>query len=198
MRGVSKYIIGADGGKSKVRKTAGIAFQGNNSGAKWIRMDVSRRKYALMIVLNGILIPQMLFALVRFVQAVVKTNMPSPRSLNSVQSAEHGLLLWCPIDGGRTRIGYVFSEKLQEKWGTVDGEGVTEEAIKEEARLAMKPFELEFEKVDWFTIYVGGPWWVWGAVRGADLRWVGSVGYWTEDGGAVYQGAGDLGWVGRG
>lgn len=98
----------------------------------------------------------MLFALLWFVQAVVKTNMPSPRSLNSVQSAEHGLLLWCPIDGGRTRIGYVFSEKLQEKWGTVDGEGVTEEAIKEEARLAMKPFELEFEKVDWFTIYVGG------------------------------------------
>jgi phenol 2-monooxygenase len=89
-------------------------------------------------------------------QAVVKTNMPSPRSLNSVQSAEHGLLLWCPIDGGRTRIGYVFSEKLQQKWGTVDGEGVSEEAIMEEARLAMKPFDLEFEKVDWFTIYVGG------------------------------------------
>jgi phenol 2-monooxygenase len=50
----------------------------------------------------------------------------------------------------------VFSEKLQQKWGTVDGEGVSEEAIKEEARKAMKPFSLEFEKVAWFTIYVGG------------------------------------------
>jgi phenol 2-monooxygenase len=89
-------------------------------------------------------------------QALIKTNMPSPRSLNSVQSADHGLLLWCPIDGGRTRIGYVFSEKLQQKWGTVDGQNVSEEAIMEEARKAMEPFTLEFEKVDWFTIYVGG------------------------------------------
>lgn len=88
-------------------------------------------------------------------QALIKTNMPSPRSLNSVQSADHGLLLWCPIDGGRTRIGYVFSEKLQRKWGTVDGQNVSEEAIMEEARKAVEPFTLEFEKVDWFTIYVG-------------------------------------------
>ena len=116
-------------------------------------------------------------------QAMVKTNMPSPRSLNSVQSAEHGLLLWCPIDGGRTRIGYVFSEKLQQKWGTVDGEGVSEEAIEEEARLAMEPFELEFEQVDWFTIYVsgreGGGW----RFALGMLSWVAFLaGYWTTDG----------------
>lgn len=31
--------------------------------------------------------------------------MPDARLLNSVQSATHGLVLFCPIDNGRTRIG---------------------------------------------------------------------------------------------
>lgn len=36
-----KYIIGADGGKSTVRRESGIAFNGQRSGNKWIRIDVS-------------------------------------------------------------------------------------------------------------------------------------------------------------
>lgn len=77
----------------------------------------------------------------------------------------------------------MFSEKLQQKWGTVDGEGVSEEAIKEEARLAMEPFELEFEKVDWFTIYVSGrEGGGWRSALGM-LSWVAFLaGYWTTDG----------------
>jgi len=66
--------------------------------------------------------------------------MPNARLLNSVQSATHGLVLFCPIDNGRTRIGkpqrlsglfiqarpepdaicplgYVFNEELQDKYG---------------------------------------------------------------------------------
>jgi phenol 2-monooxygenase len=81
--------------------------------------------------------------------------MPSPRCLNSVQSENHGLMLWCPIDNGRTRIGYVFSEELQKKWGVgEDGVGVTEEAVIAEAKEALRPFNVTFKKVDWFTIYV--------------------------------------------
>lgn len=37
----TKYVIGADGGKSTVRKLSGIPFEGNRTGAKWVRMDVS-------------------------------------------------------------------------------------------------------------------------------------------------------------
>lgn len=36
-----KWIIGCDGGKSSVRKTANIEFKGSKSGAKWVRLDVS-------------------------------------------------------------------------------------------------------------------------------------------------------------
>jgi phenol 2-monooxygenase len=84
--------------------------------------------------------------------ARVKTNMPNPRCLNSIDSKFHGQILWCPIDNGLTRIGYVFSQALLEKYGGI--EGVTQEVAMKEAIQALDPFELEFLHVDWFTIYV--------------------------------------------
>ena len=35
----SKYLVGADGGRSFVRRHAGIPFDGNTSEDKWIRID---------------------------------------------------------------------------------------------------------------------------------------------------------------
>lgn len=83
-------------------------------------------------------------------QVLIKTDMPLCRQLNSVQSDNHGLVLFAPIDGGRTRIGYVFSKELQEKYGE---EGITEEVAMAEAKKAVAPFSLEFIKVDWVTLY---------------------------------------------
>ncbi|ESK88511.1 pentachlorophenol 4-monooxygenase [Moniliophthora roreri MCA 2997] len=118
----TRYLIGADGGKSTVRKLAKIPFDGEYTKNRWIRMD-----------------------------AKVKTNMPNPRCLNSIDSRSHGQILWCPTDNGLTRIGYVFSQTLLEKYGGV--EGVTREVAMEEAKKAIEPFELEFEDMQWFTIY---------------------------------------------
>jgi phenol 2-monooxygenase len=101
----TKYLVGADGGKSFVRKTAGIAFEGTRTTAKWIRMD-----------------------------ALVNTDMPSPRTLNSVQSDTHGLVLFCPIDEGKTRIGYVFNDELKKKYGEQD--------ITAEVAMAVRPIRL--------------------------------------------------------
>ncbi|KAJ7911478.1 hypothetical protein B0H13DRAFT_2481478 [Mycena leptocephala] len=100
----------------------GIPFTGERTTHRWIRMD-----------------------------ARVKTNMPNPRCLNSIDSKFHGQILWCPIDNGLTRIGYVFSQALLEKYGGI--EGVTQEVAMKEAIQALDPFELEFLHVDWFTIY---------------------------------------------
>ncbi|KAJ6577444.1 FAD binding domain-containing protein [Mycena capillaripes] len=118
----TKYLIGADGGKSAVRSFAGIPFNGERTTHRWIRMD-----------------------------ARVKTNMPNPRCLNSIDSKFHGQILWCPVDDGLTRIGYVFSQALLEKYGGI--EGVTQEVAMKEAIQALQPFELEFLEVNWFTIY---------------------------------------------
>ncbi|KAM0788923.1 hypothetical protein ACM66B_003001 [Microbotryomycetes sp. NB124-2] len=116
-----KYIVGADGGKSTVRKLAGIDFVGESLGAKWIRMD-----------------------------AVVRTNMPNARGLNSVQSRTHGLVLFAPIDAGTTRIGFVMPQHLAEQCGE---DGVTAAVAVEEAKKAVYPFSLEFDRVDWVTLY---------------------------------------------
>ncbi|KAJ7760742.1 FAD binding domain-containing protein [Mycena maculata] len=118
----TKYLVGADGGKSTVRSLAGIPFNGERTTHRWIRMD-----------------------------ARVKTNMPNHRCLNSIDSEFHGQILWCPIDNGFTRIGYVFSQVLLEKYGGI--EGVTQEVAVKEAIQALQPFEVEFLEVDWFTIY---------------------------------------------
>lgn len=75
--------------------------------------------------------------------------MPSPRMMASVQSATHGLVLWCPIDHGKVRIGYVFSAALRAKYG----EELTEEIVMTEAQNAVAPFKLTFTKLDWFTRY---------------------------------------------
>ncbi|KAF7317091.1 Pentachlorophenol 4-monooxygenase [Mycena chlorophos] len=117
-----KYLVGADGGKSTVRSLAKIPFMGERTTHRWVRMD-----------------------------ARVQTNMPNPRCLNSIDSASHGQILWCPIDNGLTRIGYVFSQALLEKYGGV--EGVTQDVAVEEAKAALAPFEVEFQHVEWFTIY---------------------------------------------
>jgi phenol 2-monooxygenase len=77
--------------------------------------------------------------------------MPNPRALNSVLSADHGVVLWCPIDEGKTRIGYVFNKQLQEKYGA--SATVTPEIAVAEARKALAPFTVDFVKVDWCVKY---------------------------------------------
>ncbi|KAK4057887.1 hypothetical protein OIO90_001106 [Microbotryomycetes sp. JL221] len=99
-----KFVVGADGGRSKVRKLAGIEFVGESLGAKWIRMD----------------------------------------------SPTHGLVLFAPIDAGTTRIGFVLPADLVEQCGE---KGVTPELAMAEAQKAVKPFSLEFVRVDWVTLY---------------------------------------------
>jgi len=120
----SKYLVGADGGRSTIRTLSKIPFPGTLSPHKWVRLD-----------------------------AVIKTDLPSSRcTAVAVESKEHGNVLWLPVDNGRTRIGFVCKDEL---YGT-DGKGVTAEIIMEEARKALLPNSLEFEQLDWWTVYAIG------------------------------------------
>ncbi|SPN99132.1 uncharacterized protein DNG_02167 [Cephalotrichum gorgonifer] len=97
----SKYLVGADGGRSFVRRHLNIPFEGDTTQDKWIRID-----------------------------GKVKTNLPTPRSYGSLESPTHGNVLWAPLDRGVTRIGYVFSPE-QEKacQGNLTQEIIIREAI---------------------------------------------------------------------
>ncbi|CAF9914853.1 hypothetical protein IMSHALPRED_002260 [Imshaugia aleurites] len=99
----SKYIIGADGGRSRVRELAGIKFEGEKSNRHWIRID-----------------------------GVVETNMPEARKgICGIESPSHGSILWACLDHGVTRVGFAMPEQLWEEIGAnISREDVTREAQK--------------------------------------------------------------------
>ncbi|KAL8995993.1 MAG: hypothetical protein Q9188_006676 [Gyalolechia gomerana] len=84
----ARYIIGADGGSSTVRKLAGIKFLGDSTPLEWVRMD-----------------------------AIVTTNMPDSRvGPVSIISSDHGNVLWAPMDHGRTRIGFRCTPQMRQRY----------------------------------------------------------------------------------
>lgn len=85
----SKYIIGADGGRSAVRTFAGIEFEGLDTTFRWIRI-------------NGIF----------------KTNMPdNDLGFGQIESKNHGNVLWFQLEYGVNRIGFALTPELYRKYG---------------------------------------------------------------------------------
>jgi phenol 2-monooxygenase (NADPH) len=79
-----KYLIGADGGRSFVRRALDIPFDGSTTEDKWVRID-----------------------------GIVETDMPKSRSYGAIESKTHGNVLWAPLDHGATRIGFAFTMERQ-------------------------------------------------------------------------------------
>ncbi|TQB69373.1 hypothetical protein MPDQ_001953 [Monascus purpureus] len=117
----SKFIVGADGGHSLVRRLAQIPFEGDHTNFKWVRID-----------------------------GQFKTNMPDADvGWASIESKSHGNVLWVQLDNGAKRIGFAMTPEMLAKYG----EKLTEEQAKAEAVKSMEPFTLEFERIDWWTLY---------------------------------------------
>ncbi|KAI1451955.1 FAD binding domain-containing protein [Annulohypoxylon moriforme] len=81
----------------------------------------------------------------------IKTDMPKPRSYCSIESPTHGNVLWVALDHGATRIGYAFTDDRANAYTRFNEDAAVKEAI-----AAVKPFNIEFERVDWWTIYTVG------------------------------------------
>ncbi|KAF8591269.1 hypothetical protein K439DRAFT_1558153 [Ramaria rubella] len=113
----SKYLIGADGGRSTVRSVAKIPFPGVASPFRWIRMD-----------------------------AIVRTDMPSGRKGGvSIESPSHGNILWTPTDNGRTRIGFICPEELfGENGEDLDANSIMIEAQKALRPFSLEFVELDW------------------------------------------------------
>lgn len=67
----------------------------------------------------------------------------------SIESQSHGNVLWVQLDHGVKRIGFAMTDEMLAKYG---GQ-LTEEQARYEAVESMKPFTLEFESVEWWTLY---------------------------------------------
>lgn len=85
------------------------------------------------------------------IDGLIKTNLPKSRSYCAIESPTHGNVLWAALDRGATRIGYAFTAERAKAYDVFDEKAAVQEAI-----AAVKPFELEFEQVDWWTIYSVG------------------------------------------
>ncbi|KAL8770842.1 MAG: hypothetical protein Q9209_003493 [Squamulea sp. 1 TL-2023] len=84
------------------------------------------------------------------IDGIVKTNMPDSRiGPVFIESKSHGNVLWEPMDHGPTRISFPFTTGMQEKYRG----RVTSGDIELETNLALDPFDLKFESINWWTIY---------------------------------------------
>ncbi|KAH6666642.1 FAD binding domain-containing protein [Halenospora varia] len=119
---ICRYLVGADGGRSFVRRTLDIPFEGSTTEDKWVRID-----------------------------GPLKTDMPKSRGYGAIESPTHGNVLWAALDHGATRIGFAFTAERQKGYAEFNEAAAVAEAIE-----SVKPFKVEFEKVDWFTVYAVG------------------------------------------
>lgn len=76
------------------------------------------------------------------------TDLPKPRTYCSIESPTHGNVLWAALDRGATRIGYAFTAERAKAYDKFDEAAAVKEAV-----AFVKPFNIEFQKVDWWTIY---------------------------------------------
>lgn len=95
-----KYLVGADGGRSFVRRAMDIPFDGSSSEDKWVRID-----------------------------GVIETDLPKPRTYCAIESPTHGNVLWAALDHGATRIGFAFTSERQKAYKEFNEEAAIKEAI---------------------------------------------------------------------
>ena len=95
-----KYLVGADGGRSFVRKALNVPFDGSTSEDKWVRID-----------------------------GVVETDMPKTRVYGAIESPIYGNVLWAALDHGATRIGFAFTAERQKAYLDFNEAAAVAEAI---------------------------------------------------------------------
>jgi len=88
---------------------------------------------------------------VRIDGVLTSTTMPKPRCYGAIESPIYGNVLWIPLDHGATRIGFALNEDRRKRYPELNTE-----AFVNEAKLAVAPFEIEYEKVDWASVYTVG------------------------------------------
>ncbi|KAK7885600.1 hypothetical protein LTR67_010393 [Exophiala xenobiotica] len=88
---------------------------------------------------------------VRIDGVLKSTNMPKPRSYGAIESPIYGNVLWIPLDHGATRIGFALNEERRKMY-----KELTQEVYIQEAKLSVKPFDIEYERIDWASVYSVG------------------------------------------
>ncbi|PWZ01371.1 FAD/NAD(P)-binding domain-containing protein [Testicularia cyperi] len=132
----TKYLVGCDGGRSRVRKTLeeshGFTFNGDWVDTLWAALD-----------------------------CVVETNFPDVRKIAAIHSKNHGALYIFPRENNEkgepiircyTQVNRLQGEKSKES--ALDArDKVTSEMVMRAIKEIAYPYNFDFKGVEWFTCY---------------------------------------------
>ncbi|WP_026556578.1 FAD-binding monooxygenase [Arthrobacter sp. 35W] len=122
----AKYVVGADGARSKVREAIGCTMAGDQANHAWGVMDV-----------------------------LAVTDFPDIRTKCAIQSGEGGSILLIPREGGHLFRMYVdLGEVDPQNHHAV--RSTTLEEIIDKANKIMHPYTLDVRNVPWHSVYEVG------------------------------------------
>ena len=119
----ARFVVGCDGARSAVRKSLGLALEGDSANQAWGVMDV-----------------------------LAITDFPDFRIKSAIQSANEGNLLIIPREGGYLVRLYIELEKLNQN-ERVSSLNVTPDRLIAAARRILHPYTLEVKEVAWWSVY---------------------------------------------
>ncbi|KAJ6535198.1 FAD binding domain-containing protein [Mycena vulgaris] len=117
----TKFVIGCDGGKSWTRKQLNIPMEGNQTNLDWGVIDFTPR-----------------------------TNFPTPRAKNIIQSPLAGALGYLPRPNGSARVYVMLGEGQKE---TVLAGPEAKAIIADTLYRGFAPYKMEIEDATWCTIF---------------------------------------------
>ncbi len=119
----ARYVVGCDGARSAVRKSLGLALQGDSANHAWGVMDV-----------------------------LAVTDFPDIRFKSVIQSAHEGSLLIIPREGGFLVRMYIELEKLNPS-ERVAGRNIDTAHLIAAAQRILHPYTLEVKEIAWWSVY---------------------------------------------
>jgi phenol 2-monooxygenase (NADPH) len=119
----ARYVIGADGARSKVREALGHTLKGDSANQAWGVMDV-----------------------------LAVTDFPDIRLKATILSGDSGSVLIIPREGGYLVRIYVELEKLQANERAAS-RNITLDHLVATARRILHPYTLEIKECAWWSVY---------------------------------------------
>lgn len=122
----AKYVVGADGAHSRVRKSIGCQLSGSSSNHAWGVLDV-----------------------------LAVTDFPDVRVKCVIQSEQHGSILLIPREGGHLIRLYVDLGDIAAGERSSVRQTTAEQAIEQAAKI-LHPYTLDVREVVWYSVYEVG------------------------------------------
>lgn len=122
----ARFIVGSDGGRSRVRKSMGISLEGDSANKAWGVMDI-----------------------------LLNTDFPDIRVKSFIQSKDNGAVMTIPREGGYLCRFYVELDMIDKDRRAADL-NLTEQDLIAQAQKIFHPFKLDVKEVAWWSIYSVG------------------------------------------